>query len=74
MDKWDIDYFVVDRNQLRESWLRSGFAPFQDQFKNQLKDIELTERSLHNLPDTAGLLIQNRLHLISREELRGLVK
>jgi hypothetical protein len=74
MDKWDIDYFVVDRNQLRESWLRSGFAPFQDQFKNRLIDIELTERSLHNLPDTAGLLIQDRLHLISREELRGLVR
>jgi hypothetical protein len=74
LDKWDIDYTVIDRNQLREGWLMSGFAPFQRAFKDRLKGTELTERSLLKLPDSVGHLIQDRLHLISREELRNFVK
>jgi hypothetical protein len=74
LDKWDIDYMIIDRNQLREGWLMSGFAPFQRQLKTRLKGSELSERTLLNLPDTTGYLIQDRLHLISREELRGLIE
>jgi hypothetical protein len=74
LDKWEIDYMIIDRNQLREGWLMSGFAPFQRQLKTRLKGSELSERTLLNLPDTTGYLIQDRLHLISREELRGLIE
>ncbi|MEM9931802.1 MAG: hypothetical protein AAF840_18530, partial [Bacteroidota bacterium] len=73
MDKWSIDYLLVDRNQLREGWIRT-FSPFQQQFKDRLKDTDRSERTLLNLPDDAGQLIQNRLQLLSRDELAELVK
>ncbi len=71
LDKWDIDYLVVDRNQLREGWLMGGFAPFQREFKDRLKGSEHSERTLLNLPDTVGTLIEERFHVVAREELGG---
>ncbi len=71
MDKWDIDYLVIDRDQLREAKF-SAFVPFRKQFEDRLKSTDVADRTLLHLPDSVGTLIRERLHIVSREELRGL--
>ncbi len=71
MDKWGIDYLLVDRNQLQAGWLRT-FEPFQRQFKEKWTDAGSENLTLLNVPDEAGQLIQQRLHLLSREDITRL--
>jgi hypothetical protein len=73
MDKWDIDYLLIDRDQLREAKF-SAFSPFRKQFEDRLKDTDVADRTLLHLPDSVGTLIRGRLHLVSRGELEGLVE
>jgi hypothetical protein len=71
MDKWQIDYFLVDRHQLKSNWLRT-FEPHQGYFRERIEGTTREERTLLNLPDSVGVLIQERLHLVSRGELEKL--
>lgn len=71
MDKWQIDHLLVDRHQLKSLWLRT-FDPHQAYFKKRLEGTEPEDRTLLNLPDSVGVLVQDRLHLVSREELKSL--
>ena len=71
MDKWDIDYLMIDRDQLREAKF-SAFVPFRKQFEDRLKDTDVADRTLLHLPDSVGVLIRERMHLVSRKELAGL--
>jgi hypothetical protein len=73
MGKWGIDYLVIDRDQLREGKF-SAFVPFRRQFEDRLQDTDVEERTLLHLPDSLGTLLRERLHIVSREELRGLIE
>lgn len=72
LDKWDIDYLMVDREQLRRGWTRA-FEPHQGVFRKKHKSTDAETFTLLNLPDSVGVLIQDRLQLVSREELRRMV-
>jgi hypothetical protein len=71
MDKWQIDYFLVDRLQLKSNWLRA-FEPHKSYFRERIDETTHEERTLLNLPDSVGVLVQDRLHLLSRDELEKL--
>ncbi len=68
MEKWNIDYLMIDREQLRQASL-SSFVPFPKQFKERLQGTDLADRTLLHLPDSIGTLLRDRLHLVSREDL-----
>lgn len=71
LDKWDIDYLMVDREQLRKGWTRV-FEPHQGYFRKKHKATDAKTFTLLNLPDSVGVMIQDRLQLVSREELKTL--
>lgn len=71
MDKWKIDHLLIDRKQLRTSWMPT-FEPHQTYFKKRLAGTTPDQLTLLNLPDSVGVLVQDRLHLVSREDLASL--
>ncbi|TXF89141.1 hypothetical protein FUA23_11560 [Neolewinella aurantiaca] len=73
MNKWDIDYLIIDRQQLREAEF-SSFVPFRRQFEDRLKGTNVEDRTLLQLPDSVGMLLRERLHIVSREEIEELVQ
>ena len=71
MRTWEVDYLMVDRNQLRNTWFRA-FEPHNQRFYDRLKPVPVAERTLLHLPDSVGVLIQDRLQLVSAAELEAL--
>jgi hypothetical protein len=71
MDKWKIDHLLIDRNQLRSGWFRS-FEPHQGYFRERIEGNVPEERTLLNLPDSVGVLLKERLHLVSKADLVSL--
>ncbi|WP_026231669.1 hypothetical protein [Neolewinella persica] len=71
MDKWDIDHLLIDRKQLREGWIRT-FEPHLAYFNKRIEGTDPKDRTLLHLPDSMGVLVQNRLHLVSRDDLASL--
>jgi hypothetical protein len=72
MDKWGVDYLIIDREQLSQASL-SSFSPFPKQFENRLRNTDVAERTLLHLPDSVGTLLHNRLHIVSRRDIQELL-
>jgi hypothetical protein len=71
MNKWGVDHLVIDRKQLRSGWMPT-FEPHQGYFNERIEASEPEERTLLNLPDSVGVLLKKRLHLVSRQDLEDL--